>query len=88
MTATELELLGELDDESEQELMELEPFFYRRGASAQRFGKNEWRALENAPPLPGLPIPGTIHRLTCGANGCPPFLAAQCAAGYQRGEQG
>jgi hypothetical protein len=46
MNATEFELLGELEDEFDQEAMELEPFFARGGASAQRFGGNEWRALE------------------------------------------
>jgi len=78
MNATEFELLGELENEFEQEAMELEPLFYRRGASAQSFGMSEWGALELGAGLPGLPIPGTIHRFDCPA-GCPATLtAAQC----------
>jgi hypothetical protein len=78
MNATEFELLGELENEFEQEAMELEPLSYRRGASAQSFGMSEWGALELGGGLPGLPIPGTIHRFDC-PGGCPATLtAAQC----------
>jgi hypothetical protein len=76
MNATEFELLGEREDEFEQEAMELEPLFSRRRARAHHLGGEARRALE-LPPLPGVPIPGTIHRLVCPA-GCPPLAAAQC----------
>jgi Lysine-specific metallo-endopeptidase len=76
MNATEFELLSELEDEFEQEAMDLKPLFSRRRAGAQHLGGEAWRALE-LPPLPGVPIPGTIHRLVCPA-GCPPLAAVQC----------
>src|SRR5215216_90015 len=46
----EFELLGDLEDELEEQF---------------------------EAPFPGLPIPGTIHRLDCPA-GCPPVTAAEC----------
>jgi hypothetical protein len=71
MVSAELGLSGELEYELEDEAMELEPLFSRA-----RVFENSWPALE-LPPLPGLSIPGTIHRLDCG-GGCPPLAAAQC----------
>jgi Lysine-specific metallo-endopeptidase len=71
MVSPELGLSGELEYELEDEAMELEPLF-----SQARAFENSWPALE-LPALPGLSIPGTIHRLDCG-GGCPPLAAAQC----------
>jgi hypothetical protein len=74
MASTEFELLGELEDEFEGDAMELEPFFSRRGGSAQRYSNKGWGAHEFE-----VDIPKTIHRLDCPA-GCPGGLTeAQCA---------
>jgi outer membrane protein OmpA-like peptidoglycan-associated protein len=57
MAATELEFLGEREDEFEEEAMELEPLFSQWGASAQRFGYREfgytpWRDRTDLRPKP------------------------------------
>jgi hypothetical protein len=69
-------MLPELEDEFdlEEEALELEPLFSRRGGSARHYGNKGWGAPEFE-----VAIPRTIHRLDCPA-GCPGGLTeAQCA---------
>jgi hypothetical protein len=74
MNATEFELLGELEDEFEEEALELEPLFSRRSGSARRYENRGWGGHEFE-----VPIPRTLHSLDCPA-GCPGGLTeAQCA---------
>jgi hypothetical protein len=68
MVATRFELLGELEEELEEEALELEPLFSRERAPGQRFGDREWRAVEFEGPKPRI-------KVTCPAcAACDPLL--------------
>jgi hypothetical protein len=58
MSATNLELLSEFEDELEEEALELDPLFSRVGVFGQRFGEKGWRALESGNG-PVFPVPST-----------------------------
>ena len=68
MSTTEFGLLGELEEELEEETLELEPVLSRERMPGQRFGDKEWRALEFEEPKP-------IFKVTCAAcAACGPLL--------------